>query len=309
MRRLAALILTTATATAVAGCDADRRGADEPQPADTTATAAADLQSIADIGLMTPESVLYDDQLDMYLVSNINGEPTSRDGNGFIARLTPRGGVQELKWIDGEADGVTLHAPKGMAFRGDTLYVSDIDTVRAFHRRTGVPLGAWGVPNASFLNDIAAGDDGIYVTDTGVDATFAPIGTDAVYRIGADGVTTVSSGRALLQPNGIVLDGGNILMVPFGGNGLFSIPIGGGAPTRFASLPAGQLDGLVRLDDGSLLVSSWEGRAVYRVSSSGAVTTAVENVEAPADIGWDSRRNRLLIPLFMANRIEVREIR
>jgi hypothetical protein len=35
----------------------------------------------------------------------------------------------------------------------------------------------------------------------------------------------------------------------------------------------------------------------------------VENVEAPADIGWDQRRNRLLIPLFNGNRIEVREIR
>jgi hypothetical protein len=45
------------------------------------------------------------------------------------------------------------------------------------------------------------------------------------------------------------------------------------------------------------------------VSPDGQVSTVEENLEAPADLGWDSRRHRLLIPLFNANRIEVREVR
>jgi hypothetical protein len=73
-------------------------------------------------------------------------------------------------------------------------------------------------------------------------------------------------------------------------------------------LPAGQLDGVLRLQDGSLLISSWEGKAIYRVSATGQVSTVFENIESPADIGWDSRRNRVLIPIFMGNAIDVREI-
>ena len=60
--------------------------------------------------------------------------------------------------------------------------------------------------------------------------------------------------------------------------------------------------------DGSLLVSSWAGQAIYRIGSDGSASTVVENVESPADIGFDTRRHRLLIPIFSGHRIEVREV-
>ena len=47
------------------------------------------------------------------------------DGNGFISRLRPDGTVLTLKWIDGNKEGVTLNAPKGMALHGDRLYVTE----------------------------------------------------------------------------------------------------------------------------------------------------------------------------------------
>src|SRR5690606_2020384 len=112
---------------------------------------AAAITSIADVGLQTPESVLYDELADIYIVANVNGAPLDRDGNGFISRIRPTGEVESLKWIDGAADGVTLNAPKGMAVHGDTLFVSDIDSVRAFHRTSGQPLGARGIAGATFL--------------------------------------------------------------------------------------------------------------------------------------------------------------
>jgi hypothetical protein len=74
-------------------------------------------------------------------------------------------------------------------------------------------------------------------------------------------------------------------------------------------LPAGQLDGVVRAGDGSLLVSSWEGGAIYRVARAGEVSTLIDGLEAPADIGWDAQRDRVLIPLFMADAVEVRTVR
>jgi hypothetical protein len=86
-------------------------------------------------------------------------------------------------------------------------------------------------------------------------------------------------------------------------------PLGdGGEVHPVATLPAGQLDGVVRLADGSLLVSSWEGEAVYRVAPDGQITTVVEGVEAPADIGFDFTRNRVLIPLFTTDALEIRTL-
>src|SRR5690349_10065018 len=53
------------------------------------------------VGLSTPESVLYDEMTDVYLVSNIEGQPLDADGKAFISRLTPDGTVATLKWIEG----------------------------------------------------------------------------------------------------------------------------------------------------------------------------------------------------------------
>jgi sugar lactone lactonase YvrE len=296
---------------AVAACGpGDRGDAPAPDAAEPQAAAGGGDLVIADVGLATPESVLHDDRADIYLVSNINGEPLGKAGNGFISRIRPDGTVEALRWIDGAAAGVTLHAPKGMALRGDTLFVADIDSVRAFHRETGAPLGGRGVPGATFLNDLAVGADGtLYVSDSGLDASFAGTGTDAVHRFDAAGPTAIARGGALSNPNGLAADGEHVIMVPFGAATVHRIPAAGGEAATVATLPAGQLDGVIRLDDGSLLVSSWEAGAVYRVTADGQVTAVAENVEAPADIGWDARRQRLLIPLFMADRIEIRQLR
>jgi hypothetical protein len=35
---------------------------------------------------------------------------------------------------------------------------------------------------------------------------------------------------------------------------------------------------------------------------------AIGGVNAPADIGWDAQRNRVLIPMFSDNRVEVWEL-
>src|SRR5207249_1150955 len=102
-------------------------------------------------------SILYEPRSDVYLVSNINGDPTASDGNGFISRVAPDGRILELKWIDGAKPGVRLNGPKGMAVAGDTLYVSDITAVRMFDLRTGAPKDAVVILGSTFMNDLAAG--------------------------------------------------------------------------------------------------------------------------------------------------------
>lgn len=275
-----------------------------------TAQAAAPSKAAIDVanaGLKTPESMLHDEGADVYLVSNINGGPSDKDNNGFISRVSPDGTVASLKWIEGGQKGVTLHAPKGMGVDGDTLYVSDIDCVRRFNRTSGAPTGETCVAGATFLNDLAAGSDGtVYVTDTGIrfDASGAkPTGTDAVYRIARGQAPAAIIKTADLQrPNGIVSTADGLLVVPFGGSEIFHIDAKGARHVT-VKLPAGQLDGLVRLADGTLLISSWEGKVVYELRKGGQAKAIVQNVSSPADIGYDVKRKRVLVPVFTEDRL------
>jgi sugar lactone lactonase YvrE len=261
-------------------------------------------------GFQTPESVLYDAAGDVYLVSNINGNPTGTDDNGFISRVAPDGRILTLKWIDGASAAVTLNAPKGLAISGDTLFVTDITAVRMFDRRTGAPKGSVNVPGSTFLNDAAAGADRtIYVTDSGLKPDFSPSGTDAVYRLRNGRLSTVAKGPQLKGPNGVaVLPNGRLVVVTFSATGEMYELTADGQQAQVQQLPQGQLDGVVVLQGQVLLVSSWAASAVYRVTGAHA-EVLVSNVQSPADIGYDSRRERLLIPLFQQNRVVIQPLR
>src|SRR5258706_9072200 len=92
-------------------------------------------------GFATPESVLYDEAEDRYLVSNINGKPPEADNNGYISELSPDGKVVKAKFIAGGIDKVKLDAPKGTGIAGGGLYGSDINVGRKFDLKTRAPKG------------------------------------------------------------------------------------------------------------------------------------------------------------------------
>lgn len=254
----------------------------------------------------TPESVLYDAEQDVYFISNINGEAPAADDNGFIARVNAETLQVETKWIDGSKPEVTLNAPKGMAIIGDDLYVSDITTVRKFDRRTGASKGEVRIAGSTFLNDVASEGNTVYVSDSGLKAGasgFEPTGTDAVWSITNNRPTRLVRGRDLNRPNGLAVSGGKVWVVTFGAKELF--PIEQGKKGAVTQLPNGTLDGLVALADGSFLVSSWDAKAVYKGTAGGQFQAIVENVDAPADLGFDTKRNRIVVPHFMQNRVSL----
>jgi hypothetical protein len=301
-RLLSALLLT-----AVA-CGTADRGSDDPHADMPMATA----MDIAAVGFATPEGMLHDAVADVYLVSNINGGPADKDDNGFISRLAPTGAVLTLKWIDGAADGVTLHAPKGMAVRGDTLFVADIDAVRLFVRADGAPLGAWPLDGAAFLNDLAVGPDGtLYVSDSGVEpgeSGLVPNGRDGIYRRDGDRWTAVVTGTGLGGPNGMLAESAGLTVVTFLSGEVYTVDPASGERTMLAKPDAGMLDGVVRLADGSLLISSWGAQGVYRLTPAGAFSTTADSVASPADIAFDATRGALLIPDFLGNRVLIRPV-
>ena len=259
-------------------------------------------------GFSTPESVLYDPDQGVYFVSNINGAPLDADDNGYVSRIDAENRTMTEKWIDGTADDVELSAPKGMAILGQELWISDIDQVRRFDRQSGSPLGSIAVEGATFLNDVATGNGAIYVSDSGMDKNFEPTGSDQVYRITPEGAIEklATNPDELNGPNGVAVIDGSIWVVTFSSNEIFRLETG--EKTDVVTLPAGSLDGIVVLPDGEILVSSWEGKAVYRGSLSGPFEAIVSDVTSPADLGYDSNRHLLLIPVFQEDRIMIHPI-
>jgi hypothetical protein len=274
----------------------------------TTVEQAPEIVRIENIGLCEPESVLHDVQADVYLVSNINGNPFVEDDNGFVSQIAPSGAVIDLMWINGADPDITLNAPKGSAIVGDELFIADITLVRRFNRLTGQALGEIAVPGALFLNDLVATPDGaIYVSDTGLRATadgFEDTRADAIYRIEPDGtVTLIAQGNDLGNPNGLALrESGDLLVNTLDTSRTFYELTPDGAQRNVQTAPGGQLDALIVLPDNQLLLSSWETNTVYALSAAQAPREVFRDTASPsADVGYDAQRGRLLIPLFVAN--------
>jgi sugar lactone lactonase YvrE len=262
-------------------------------------------------GFATPESVLYDEARDRYLVSNINGRPVDADNNGFISQLSPDGKITNLKWIEGGKSKVTLNAPKGLAIVKDVLYVADLDTVRMFDVKSGAPKGEIKLEGATFANDVAAGDDGkVYVSDSGLKmegADFKPTGTDAVWVLEKGKARALAKSTDLARPNGLLVDGKSLLVAPFGSNEIYRLD-DKGRRSDATKLPKGGLDGIVKVGD-TLLVSSWEGQGVFKGKVGGAFEPVLQSLEAPADIGYDKKRGRVLVPRFMGNVVEAYDVK
>ena len=304
MRNIGIVVLIAAAA-----CAKDRPSADT---ANATTGAATATKVGETSGFNVPESVKYDAELDVYFVANINGNPSQKDNNGYIARVHADSIGTMTKLVEGGQRGVNLNAPKGMAIQGDTLFVADIDMLRKFNKRTGAYFGAVSLreQNATFLNDVAVGPDGIYVTDTGImfDAQggMTHPGVNRVFRVSGTRVTSARlNADSLMNPNGIAWDAKNsrFILAPFGGPNISAWKPGDSTTTVLASGPGGY-DGVEVLDNGNVLVSSWTDSTVHILHGGTHRMALVTGVAAPADIGVDTKRNLVAIPRFNDGKVE-----
>jgi sugar lactone lactonase YvrE len=294
-------LITVVGVAAVAACSTS--GSDNTPPADSAADAALDTAKPTAVvtGFSQPEAVRYDPDQDVYFVGNWGtGEAGAKDNNGFISRMSPDGKIEQLRFIAGGTGGVTLHAPRGMTITGDTLWIVDADAVRAFNRRTGTPLATvdFSAFKLGFLNDITAGPDGLYLTDTG---------TNHIYRIAGGRATVALEETALGGPNGITWDasGRRFIIVPFGGQSVIKAWTAGSKTLSDAGTSrSSKFDGVEVLPGERILVSSQADSSLY-LFTRGTGQRIIRTGGAPADIAVDTKRNRAAVPFVARSLVEI----
>lgn len=245
--------------------------------------------------LTTCESVLYDKEGGFLYVSNINGTPTDKNGNGFISKINLDGEILEEKFVTG------LDAPKGMGKTNGQLYVSDIDRVVAIDLSTGEISQTWVIEGAKFLNDITTNAAGkVWVSDSG---------TGTIHQLVDDTVSPWIQADTLKGPNGLLIEQNRMLHVTFDGGSLFTIDLASKAIVEVANGLGGG-DGIVADGKGNYLVSDWEGQ-VFFLDKNWNKTQLLDTREAKifaADIEFIVEKNLLLVPTFFGNTVVAYEL-
>lgn len=254
------------------------------------------IRPVRDAGFADIAAVYHDVLPDVYFVSNMNGGPLDEDGNGFISVVSGDGEVLALKWVDAAADGIPLHAPKGMTVVDTVLYVADLRTLWLFNRDSGELLDTIPIPGATYLNALVAHiSEAVYFTDTGLHQGadgLEPSGTDAVYRLWPNGrLDTLAMGPELGRPTGIALRGDSIWVVGSAIGELYRIEDGRKVDIRRL---ADGLDGLTVIPTGMFVTDPAAG-TVLRGDPTGEFQVVVEGLREPAAIGFDRFRFRLLV--------------
>jgi len=251
-------------------------------------------------GLDTPESAYYDPLTRSIFVSNIGGDPTKKDGQGWISKIDENGKVLAAQWVAG------LDAPKGLRSYKDTLWVADIDRLHAISVSKASIIQTFTLPGAKFLNDVAIDTEGnVYVSD---------MFDNKIYR------TSAQNGRyqqpevylqgedELINPNGLLVHKGELIIGRWGRPIKPDFSTDSPGSLAFAKLgskvsrqlpPLGNIDGIELLNKNELIVSDFVAGKIYRVQlKSGKAELILTEKSGTADIGLIPARKILLVPLF-----------
>ena len=238
-----------------------------------------------DTVMTTAESTLYDKEADLIYVSNIEGDHSTKDGKGFIAKLLPDGSVVQLRWVSG------LNAPKGMAMLNGKLYVTDIDELVEINMADSTIAKRYPVQGATFLNDAATDGEKVYFTDSG---------KGNVHVLDNSKVTTVAEGMEGI--NGLAFNEAGEMFV-LDGKGLRKYNMQDKTATPVNEVVTGG-DGLVIIDDSTYIASRWQGE-VYLIRNGKEhllLDTKAEESNT-ADIDYIEEEKLVLVPTFLKNRV------
>jgi DNA-binding beta-propeller fold protein YncE len=257
--------------------------------------------------LKNPAGFIVDPASGAYFIANENGGPSDRDNNGFITKLDENGKIVKLKFIAGGV-GVTLHAPKGLAVLGTTLYVSDIDKVRRFDIHTGRSLGEIDLSafKVDFLTGLATDGAGVlYIADTGAN-TIYKVDTGHLSR-----PTVLVKDAALEGPHGLAVNPstGALVAVSWNKGKILEIAKDGAVKVLFANsffnARFGNLAGVDFDAFGNMYVSDFSQGKVVRIDSDFRIQTIAEFLTTPASVAIDRKNHLIMISYLSGNAAEL----
>lgn len=248
-------------------------------------------------GLSNPESVVYDPASEALYVSNVNGAPDAKDGNGFISRVSPSGEMLELNWVAG------LDAPKGLALHNGRLYVADIDSLVEIDIAGATISNTWTDSNAQFLNDVTAAADGrVFVSD---------MVTNRIHVLDNGSFSVWLEDADLENPNGLHAENGQLIVGAWGvmTDG-FATEVPGHLKTvnledkSINSLgsgePIGNLDGVEPVGS-DFYVTDWMAGKLYRIDRAGNATLLLELEQGMADHEYMENDSVIVLPMMNNN--------
>ncbi len=251
-----------------------------------------------DHSLSRPESVVYDQQHDLLYVSNINGNPSEKDGNGYISIVSVDGDVIQQEWVSG------LDAPKGMAIKGSFLYVADIDSLVEISLETGSVLNRYPGDGAQFLNDVALDKAGnVYVSDSR---------QQTIYRLKGGSFEVWMDDERISEPNGIFARHGKLIVAagdssserPGRSRFLQAIRfknkklkvLGGGEPI-------GSLDGVEKSGVGGYFLTDFRSGDIYHYTKSQGAVRIASPEPGTADIDYVVDQQILYVPILNTGKL------
>ncbi|MFO7659303.1 MAG: hypothetical protein R6V77_00135 [Candidatus Cloacimonadaceae bacterium] len=234
-----------------------------------------------------PESIIWNPVNETYLISNV--------GSGTILSL-------QDKFLFNIFNQSKLEAPKGMAILDNVLYVADVTRVVGLDLETGKQVFEQAIPDAVFLNDVAADNEkSIYVSDSR---------SNFIVRIvPSTGLTEFFRHPDLVSPNGLFVAAQDSV------NLLYIVSMEADTPIRilnffskeFTAVPNYKLtraDGITRDQEGSWLISSWADSTVYKFSPDWSEQSHLQKTyQSPADIFYSIENNELAIPHMQTDMI------
>jgi len=238
------------------------------------------------------ECVVYDKSRSCLYVSDFNEYPG--DGSTYdedcITKISTDGKVLEKNFIQ------HLTSPTGMCIYKDRLYIVERFGVVVFDLALRTIKTRYRILNGGFINDICIDSSGtIYVTDSD---------SSTVYKIKNGKVERWLKSTDIAFPNGIIVDGDNLIIGVNGDNYLKSISISDKKVTKIAAMDTGNIDGIVKHGN-DYFVSLYTGN-LYLVQKDGKITellnTRKDKINC-ADFEYVEDLNLFVIPALENNKV------